>query len=94
MIYFFGHAIMRKGILSWRRIGARANHLLAAEANTNAVNTLSTGASGGTGEREGKTYLRALVFLLLRLSLLTLFFLHLALMIQDLMIVKKSRVWR
>lgn len=87
---------MKKGILSWRRIGVRANHLLAAETSTNAINTMSTGAGGGAREkeREGKTYLRALVFLLLRLSLLTLFFLHLALMIQDLMMVKKSRVWR
>lgn len=42
-------------------------------------------------ERGGtKTYLRALVFLLLRLSLLTLFFLHLALIIQDLMMVKNQ----
>lgn len=50
--------------------------------------------TGGESREVGKTYLRALVFLLLRLSLLTLFFLHLALMIQDLMVVKKSRVWR
>lgn len=53
MIYFFGRAIMKKEISNWRRTGVRANHLLAVETNTNAVNTMSTGANGGTRGREG-----------------------------------------
>lgn len=43
---------------------------------------------------EKGTYLRALVFLLLRLSLLTLFFLHLALMIQDLVMMENQEYGR